>query len=42
MLTSKHPSAAVKPANQFGFLIFWSLTIGLATVTTSGKAVFNF
>jgi hypothetical protein len=43
MLTLKHPSAA-KPANQLGFLIFLSLTMGLATGTTSvlGKAVLDF
>ena len=41
ILTIKHPSADVNPANQFGYLIFWFLTSGLITGITSGKSNFS-
>ena len=36
--TWKHPSAEVKPTNQFGFSIVWSFTNGLCTIIRLGKA----
>ena len=41
MSTLTQPSAEVKPANQFGSIVWGRRTIGLSAGTTSGKAAFN-
>lgn len=38
VLTKKHPSPDVKPANQLGSLILQSKTLGLGTGIIFGKA----